>query len=97
MCHGWPVYHSSESSVQVVISFVQKVQGRVQLATFQKEEAQKAEQLGWRNLSDFTIRRQFQLLTNIGPSAMRDPAKFEKVSGLVSDWILTSCQPHKVI
>ncbi|KAL8561905.1 hypothetical protein ACOMHN_046695 [Nucella lapillus] len=60
------------------------VQGRVKLAAFQKEEAHTAEQLQWRNLSDVTIRRQFQLLTNIGPSAMRDPAKFERMQKLQS-------------
>ena len=51
----------------------------MRLASFQKEAAQNAEQLEWRNLSDVSIRRQFQLLTNIGPSAMTDSAKFEKV------------------
>ena len=56
-----------------------QVESSVRLATFRKEEAHKAEELGWRNLSDVTIRRQFQLLTNIGPSAMADPAKFERV------------------
>ncbi|KAK7092762.1 uncharacterized protein [Littorina saxatilis] len=57
---------------------------RVRLATFQREKALEAEQLGWRNISDVTVRRQFKLLTNIGPSAMKNSTKFEKMETLQS-------------
>ncbi|XP_076456252.1 uncharacterized protein LOC143290570 isoform X2 [Babylonia areolata] len=60
------------------------VQSRVKLAAFRKEGAREAEQLQWRNLSDVTIRRLFHRVTNIGPSAMKDAAKFERMQTLQS-------------
>ncbi|KAK7495707.1 hypothetical protein BaRGS_00013154, partial [Batillaria attramentaria] len=60
------------------------VQMSVKLAAFQRKEALEAEDLNWKNISDDSIHRQFQLLTNIGPSAMKDTDKFTRMEQLQS-------------
>ncbi|XP_025083196.1 angiotensin-converting enzyme-like isoform X2 [Pomacea canaliculata] len=60
------------------------VNASTQLAIFQREQAAEVQRRNWTNIPDASMRRQFQMLTNIGPSALKDQAKVEEMETLQS-------------
>ncbi|XP_067685542.1 uncharacterized protein [Haliotis asinina] len=60
------------------------VQGRLDLADFQKQYADKANKIDWRNLEEESMKRQFQKITDIGTSAMKDKNKLKQMEQLQS-------------
>lgn len=63
----------------MVCVIISKVDMQVQLANFSKTAYMEANTYAWRAFKDPDVRRQFQKITNIGPSALKDPQKVKKV------------------
>lgn len=67
-----------------------QVNASTQLAIFQREQAAEVQRRNWTNIPDASMRRQFQMLTNIGPSALKDQAKVEEVTSSCTRWFFFS-------
>ena len=49
-------------------------------STFSKESFENASMFDWQHFGDADVRRQFKLVSNIGPSALENQSKVVKVS-----------------
>ncbi|XP_041371786.1 uncharacterized protein LOC121385251 [Gigantopelta aegis] len=62
-----------------------RVETNLAAAAFDKKSAAEAERFDWENFADMTLKRQFQKITDIGTSALKNLTKLETRANLQSE------------